>query len=220
MNTVTDLVPFPLYHGTSSHYLSAFKSGSIPPDWPHKDSALNLLMDISEELKALGQEPDWYFETVLQRTSGQLNWQYGELYLTPSKLTAAKYARRVAKHGGELLTFCRRAIDTLGDLDTIRAESVMHNYEGLAFLLEGNGWPPLLVQFDHIRLADVSPETEGPDVIALVSRVANADPDFREIIGQQSNFRLASGQGRVGQVFELDIKDDDNPLPVFGLTKL
>ena len=82
MNETENLVPFPLFHGTSSHYLFAFRPGYTPKPWPYKDVALKLLTDawdvlsvrrheISDEVgNRLGWDPNygaipWYVKKVV-----------------------------------------------------------------------------------------------------------------------------------------------------------
>ena len=43
---------------------------------------------------------------------------------------------------------------------------------------------------------------------------------MREIMGQQSNFRLTPGCGVVGRVFELSIDDVSDPLSHFQLREI
>ena len=106
MNSATKLVPFPLFHGSSNHYLSSFKLGSTPVAWSHKDTALRLLREVWDDLDRLrdqvatdaqeklhwdithGRVP-WFVQRVIDQSSSfSSNWQHGELYLTPSKRTA------------------------------------------------------------------------------------------------------------------------------------
>ena len=101
-------VPFPLFHGTSSHYLELFRPGTVPGDWPYGDAAISLLGETWAALREFGREPDWWVERTLNQVSGPANWQHGELYLTPSRLSAARYAVGRAIDGGELLTMCPR----------------------------------------------------------------------------------------------------------------
>ena len=141
MNASQNLLPFPLFHGTSSHYLSAFQPGYTPTLWPHKDVALRLLTDAWDELSLIRheipadvgkdlfgdvthEEIPWMVKNVIEQAGGYSNWQHGELYLTPSKRSAVRYAFRGARYGGELLTFCKTTIDALARIDDRKRRSL------------------------------------------------------------------------------------------------
>ena len=218
MEDVSEFVPYPLYHGTSSHYLACFKPGTMPTAWPYKDVALGLLRDTWTALQAYGDRPTRWIENVLNQTSGPTNWQHGELYLTPSKTSAVRYARTGAAHGGELLTCCKQAIDALAKLDKIAVECLFRDARPVAKFLQGGGWPPILVQFDKVPVDSLMTEIESRGARQLVCSLA--DEGMRESVGQQTNFRLASYCGTVSRVFEIAIKNDSNPLPSFALREL
>ena len=218
MNNGREVVPFPLFHGTSSHHLGFFKPDSTPEAWPHKTIALGLLRDAWAALEALGHERATDMTPVLNQVSGDFNWQHGELYLTPSKLSAVRYARRGARYGGELLTFCKEAVDILGAMNPARVSQLLRSAGPIAGFLQGNGWPPILVQFDDIPVDALSSEAQGRDVSESISLLVNED--MREVLGQQTNFRLATGFGVVTHVFEVEIEDTPNPLPTYDLKEV
>ena len=245
MNNSGELVPTPLYHGTSSHFLSAFKPGATPAMWPHKRAALRLLEDVWTDLSQLRdqvpcdlreklawgiayEEIPFYVRNVIDQVSGHSNWQHGELYLTPSKLKAVEYACRGAKHGGELVTMCRNALNALTGVDQQKAERLTGCAESLPRLLRGTDLPPILVEFDDIRIADLSTEVQEDDVSEALSLLTDkklretfgSDERVREIVGQQTNFRLANGCGVVGRVFEVHVEDQDNPSSPFALKEI
>ena len=228
MDNTTQFVPFPLFHGTSSHFLSAFKPGTTPSSWPYKDEALSLLNDVWFALRAFGREPCWFVERVLNQASGHSNWQHGELYLTPSKLAAVQYACGGAKYGGELLTFCNAAVDALAELDQTRADCLIQSAKNVAGFLKGTKSPPLLVELGDVKVADLSTERPRDDVLKALRSLANedirgalgSDERVREIMGQQTNFRLPGGCGLVKHVFEVRVEDIDNPSPAFNLKEI
>ena len=173
MDNTTQFVPFPLFHGTSSHFLAAFKLGTTPSRWPYKDEALNLLNDTWLALRVLGLEPCWSVERVLSQASGPSNWQHGELYLTPSKLAAVRYACGGAKYGGELLTFCKTAVESLRELDQLRADCLIQGAKNVAGFLKGTNSPALLVEFSDVKVADLSAERPRDDVLKALRSLAN-----------------------------------------------
>ena len=247
MDAANDLVPFPLFHGTSGHYLSASRPGTTPIAWPHKDVALTLLRNtwtvLSKRRYELTQdtrenlgwdvnyeEIPWFVKNVMQQASRHANWQHGELYLTPSKLTAVNYACGGAKYGGELLTFCKSAIDALATIDHKAAEDLAQGADTICTLLQGTEHPPILVEFDNVKMIDLSGETGDKDTRETLAFLSNADTIQKwggqervlEIFGQQANFRLASGCAIVKRVFEVHMEDIDHyqPLVPFDLTEI
>ena len=80
-------VPFALYHGSSSHYLKHFRLGRPPSHWPYARHALKLHRQVWTELKLLGHAPDWRRERISAQASEHTNWQHGQLYVTPSKIS-------------------------------------------------------------------------------------------------------------------------------------
>lgn len=214
MDNDSPTISFPLFHGTSSHYLTVFKPGTVPTDWSYKGVTLGLLRDVWAALRDLGREPEWWVERILEQHSGYANWQHGELYVTPSKLSAVRYAGGGAVYGGELLTLCRSALDELVELDRERAKHLVRNAEGLARFLNGAGLP-ILVEFANVRVCDISMERESDDVRTALSLL---DSELMlETLGQQTNFRLIPGRCTVSRVFELEITDIKDPLTSFGL---
>ena len=112
------LISFPLFHGTSTLYVESFRSGEVPSLWPYRDRAIEILGRTIERLDAVGGEVEFWERNALTQESGRSNWQHGELYLTPSRFTATKYARTGGTNGGELFTMCKEALDRLDALDT------------------------------------------------------------------------------------------------------
>ena len=215
----SQIVPFPLFHGTSNHYLSAFKPEAIPTNWPHKGVALNLLHEAWTALQAFDREPDLWVKSVLNQESGRSNWQHGELYVTPSIQSAVRYAAGGAACGGELLTYCQNALSQLTQLDGEKAERLAQNAVEIGELIKGSGLP-ILVEFTNVRVGDLLPETNSGDVFTALSSLSSLDDRMRTIMGQQTNFRLKPGRGIVGRVFELEIRDVDDPVSPFNLNQI
>ena len=219
VETSEDLVPFPLYHGTSSHYLSAFRPGATPVPWPYKDVALRLLTDawtvlstrryeVPQDVREnIGwdvtyEDTPWFVKNVIEQASSYSNWQHGELYLTPSTRIAVSYACAGARFGGELLTFCKTAIDALANLDPQNAKELMVGAQSLASLLRGTEQAPILARFDNIRVDDLATESTARDVreeLASLTdgkmrEVLGSEEKVLETLGQQTNFRLVLSQ--------------------------
>ena len=220
MNYETGYVSFPLYHGTSSHYLSIFRPGSCPLQWPHRDDAINLFRQTWTELRTLGQEPDWWLENMLNQISGSSNWQHGQLYLTPSVKTAVVYARDGARRGGELLRECAEALDQLAGIDRSIAARVLSGSGSVQSLLREDGWPPVLVECDHVRVDDLLTENADSDVEGQLVQVDSKEGFMRDVVERQSNFRLVKGHGRIARVYVVEIDDDGDPMPTYSLKEI
>lgn len=157
-------------------------------------------------MKLLGHAPDWWRERILVKDPGHANWQHGQLYVTPSKISAVGYAGGGAAHGGELLQCCRDAPDLLLGREAGTAAELLRGAEDIGHLLEQAG-QPILVEFRSVPVSGLSPERPSDDVGAQLAKLADFDDKMRELVGQQRNFRLAPGCGVVAGVFELSIED-------------
>ena len=202
--------PFPLFHGSSTHYSDTFLPGRAVVPWPHKDAALQLLRDVSAALRASGVEPDWWFAQAVEQATGPSNWQHGELYVSPSRISAVRYAKTGAEHGGELMTMCRFALNQFKELHPSRMKQLLSPYDSLGLFLEGGG-RPLLVEFDRVRFSAVVPEAGESRFGAVeVAEVVNGkDDEYRDVLCQQFNFRLELDFAIVSRVHLLPVEDGD-----------
>jgi hypothetical protein len=209
-------IPFPLFHGTSTHHVHAFPVGRPPEPWPFRNAALSLLREAWKSLVAAGQEPEWHVEQILEQASGRSNWQHGQLYVTASRCDAVRYAGSNAGYGGELLTACGDALERLNN--PLLASELLVQYSALSPFLRGGG-KPLLIELTNISEADLmTPERQDDDAKFLVSTLRGlADQDERDLKGQQSNFRLPTGVGTVSAVFEVVLEDRLDPISRFSL---
>lgn len=212
-------VPFVLYHGTSSHHLANFRPGNLLSHWPYKREALKLYRQVWMELRRIGHTPDWWQERVLTQESGFANWQHGQLYVTPSKVSAVRYASGGAAHGGELLQLCRNAIDELAKFDQSEADKLLNDARRVGSFLKETG-VPILIEFENVRVRGLSAERSSDSLDSRLAELVKMNVRKREHLGQQINFRLAPGFGVVGRVFEVEIDDIDNPLSNFQLKEI
>ena len=212
-------VPFALYHGSSSHYLANFRPGDPVSHWPHRQAARDLYRRVWTELKGLGHAPDWWQERTLAQESGHANWQHGQLYVTPSMRTAVNYAGGGAAHGGELLQMCKDALDRLAELDRRKSTELLRGAGSISRFLEETGLP-ILIEFGNVRISGLSPERASRNLGEQLAQLADLDEHLRELVAQQTNFRLAPGCGSVARVFELSIDDVGNPVSNFQLREI
>ncbi len=214
------MIPFPLYHGSSSHYLFEFKLGAKVGLWPHKVAALNLLRETTSELKGRGAELDYGIELALNQESERSNWQHGGLYVTPSKRTAVKYAATGASCGGELLEMCRRNVNQLRTMAPAAAENASAKYPALQPLLAGTG-TPILLEFEGLSASSLLPEIPERDVNYDLAFLEKAGELTREEgVGQQLNFRVEVGHGVVSRVYRVILEDPSDRLGAFQLNDI
>ena len=196
-----------------------FRPGETLSDCPHKGDALELYRRVCTELKRLGHAPDWWQEKILAQDSDRANWQHGQLYVTPSKASAVRYASGGAAHGGELLQSCRTALDEIAKLDPSRTTELLCGAGRIGGFLEETG-RPILIEFRKVQVSGLSPERPTDSVSAQLAALTDMDERMRELMGQQTNFRLAPGCGIIGRVFELSIDDPANPVSKFQLREI
>ncbi len=202
-------VPFPLYHGTSSHYLDAFQVGQGVEAWPFKAPAFELLQETWRLLSALGTEPDWMIRNVLSQTSERSNWQHGELYLTANLRRAAMYANSGADYGGEFLRMCKEGLAELERLNMPKAAALQKQFRRLEHLLSGGG-KPIVVQFVGVRVADLTNEIGGGPADDAVQRLLAREGELREVLSQVTNFRLRLGSSPVHRRWRIQFEDPND----------
>jgi hypothetical protein len=212
------MISFPLYHGTSSHYLDAFRVGRAPAGWPYKESAIGLLRETWKALRSHGIEPEWWVNRALAQESKHANWQHGELYVTPSKCAAVRYAGAAGPFGGELMMFCDAALDRLEQVDPGNAAE-LRGRSSLSHLLDGNGLP-ILVEIGNVFPSDLSSENAARNVTEDLSTLEKQTDELRELIGQQINFRLARNCGVVSTVSSVDIQEPDSPTSKYCIVRI
>jgi hypothetical protein len=204
MTTSDVRLNFPLYHGSSTLYLEQFQLGRAPSNWPHKEAALNLLRQLWNILSLHGRIPDSWVQQVLAQASEHSNWRHGLLHVTPSRISAVRYADGGSSFGGELLTLCQQALIALGDIDPMKASELAVSAPSLSELLKGGG-EPLLVEVRDFTIDDLLPERAGDDLADVEDLIAWSD-ELRELMGQQKNFSVKPGRGRVASLSRITVK--------------
>lgn len=209
------IVPFPLYHGSSTHYLSGFLLGRVPANWPLKQDGIDLLRTIWSRLRSCGVEPEPWLQNILDQKAGAANWQHGFFYVTASERTAVNYAGGGAEYGGELLTQCREGLNRLSQIDEPAARYVIDRMgPGLRPLLAGGG-KPILVELVDIERKCLESET-NLDRDQEIDRLVCLSVRERHVSGQQINFRLLPRSGTVAKVHLLDIANAKDSLSAYS----
>lgn len=214
------MIPFPLYHGTSSHYLDNFKVGKPVTSSPYYDQSIALLNDVIVSLEKNGEYTEKYIDDICkQNINSGTNFQHGEIYLTPSIATAVRYAGSNAYFGGELLTTCQECLDRLQVINQKDFESFDERVKEILPLTNGSG-QPVLIEFKNISLGHLVSESNDENIEYEISELLDYDEKMRNIIGQQMNFRLKKNCGIVSNIYKLDIENPGNTLTNFKTHKL
>lgn len=191
-------LPVPLYHGTSTLFLSGIIESGLGGKNPILDWGV---LDFAQTINPLVQEQfsndeGWMakaqsFGWMVNQQTGEMNFQHGDTYLSASKDTAIRYA--VSKRAGsELLSY---SLDFLNELVRRKvpgvADKLYRRYPGIFELLDIS-CAPLLVEVRHVACEDLVDE-HGRDAqqnITLINSVAREERDAKDVLLQQVNFRL------------------------------
>lgn len=213
MTIQTPLVRFPLYHGSSSLHLENFIPGEAPRPFEHHDAAIRLFREAWAALADLGRSPEWWIQRMLEQSSQHSNWRHGTLYVSPSTLSAVRYASSGARCGGELLTMCADALASLRGLVGVRAQQLEDAFSELGRFLKGVG-EPILVELGELTAGDLTTKVEGKDVSQML-QLLDGDEKRRHVIGQQVNFAVQPNCGVVLRVSRLEVERPGDPLTLF-----
>lgn len=189
------LFPHPLYHGTSSHWVSEFPSEGILRAWQHTTTTLSLYRETQQILRAKGFELVGYELWVFEQTLDIGHWEHGALCVTPSKSKADDYARSNAEYGGELLTITATALERLSTADPEAAASLLSRFPTLRPMLAGSG-RPLVVELsgiDTLGLTPIGPGGSMEQRLAELDSDKNVGKEMFDVLHQMTNFAVAVG---------------------------
>lgn len=222
-------VPVPLYHGTSSLFLESILGLGLGAKNPLVDLRVSEFVD---ELAPLVQEhlrgTEIYenrcsvWEMMVAQSSGHMNFQHGDTYLTPSIDTAVRYATS-KRYGSELLSY---AVDflqllVLKDLDEVQ-RGLYQRYPEIFALLEVSP-APLVFEVGGLVAADLKDERGGlPDGnLQFLGETAANSPDLASVLLQQVNFRLTRAVHRQDlRCWFVSITEVQFPTPKYSLYAL
>jgi hypothetical protein len=190
-------VSIPLYHGTSTLFLPSimeFGLGAVNPI-----AALRVL-DFARAIYPTVREhiaPDrsWAnkansFRKMVEQQSSVLNWQHGDVYLSPSRHTAIRYAvnKRV---GSELLSYALDLLQELLNRGVPGLRDELYGQFPAIFELLDVSVAPVVITVREVQPAALLDENgNAPDqALAFVAKVCRDFVDWEEMLGQV-NFRL------------------------------
>jgi hypothetical protein len=206
-------IVFPLYHGTSSYSAPVFRSGMPTEAWPLKVAAFTFMRDIVQAIRACGLQLEFWEEQTLVQESERSNWQHGEIYLSPSRFTATRYALSNAAFGGELLTMSMQMLERVQEVDPAHAAALLDRHRKVLPMLAGEGQPILLeivglTENDLLGEAIDEPPAKTLRLLEEFSRIP--DKEVADAMVQQMNFRLKPGCGVIRQAFSVNRLDDSD----------
>ncbi len=191
-------IPFPLYHGTSTLFLSGIVEFGLGGANPIADLRL---LEFARKLYPLVQQHlaplDDYmvkvgsFESMVEQKSSAMNFQHGQAYLSPSRETAVRYAAN-NPYGSELLSTTLELLRGLVRLDVPGIRDALYQEYPQIFAKLDISAAPILVRVDDVP-SDALLTEGGHDPSKSIDMLTNliaSDRDVYQAMSQQTNFRL------------------------------
>jgi hypothetical protein len=225
---VNNILPIPLYHGTSTLFLDSIIEKGLGGANPVQELKL---MELCKEVYKFSEEHlkgTKLFEVsgqVLQRMSeqsniGAFNWQHGHVYLSPSQQTAVNYA--ISKEfGSELLTYTIMFLKELILLEVPYVINDMYKKYRKVFGMINARASPLLIKINEIYTTSLTTE-HGDDCsnsIKEIDELMNLEDHTRQMFLQQTNFRLITPIPTL-DIFLINIKEWKEWSPSYNLYRI
>ena len=189
-----------LYHGTSKIFLDSIQESGLGAKDPNIMFKSHELLTEMFNLEGWNWSDDPEFSTmelITRYTVGQsvsgggFNFRHGNTYLTPSKLTAVRYAL-INRLGSELLSMTISLFDELKVRDEGKACEIASRYPIISGLLSLEH-QPLLVEALRVPIRSLRSE-QGDDPEVVIDQIDNSpdgmDSKLFHIVFQQHNFEL------------------------------
>jgi hypothetical protein len=192
------MLEFPLYHGTSTIFLESIKKHGLGGRDPIKEwrvlECARLLLPIAEAHAEHSEVITNHIGTarkMVSQVNDGMNFQHGQVYLSPAELTAVHYATS-KKKGSELIS---RVVLFIEELTRLKVKAVtLDIYTEFPRLVELQDIDsaPILIEVNQVKKDSLlSEEGTLPDEnIEFIRTVKTKFPDSWKSICQQSNFRL------------------------------
>jgi hypothetical protein len=195
-----EILPFPLYHGTSTAFLEDIRALGLGAKDPLAEIGLHefvqdLLPIIDTHLKgtAIYEARRQTFGWMAEQKNAAMNFQHGQTYLSPSKKTAIRYAVN-KRYGSELLSYCMVFLQLLLDREVPGVANELYQRHPAVFRFLDISPSPMLVRADDVPLAALLTE-HGKDTASSLEKLLHlwekGEKQLEEF-GQQFNFRLTS----------------------------
>lgn len=216
----------PLYHGTSSIFLDSIRRHGLGGHDPVAEwnavSCLDALRNLACSHLA---RSDWWLvasvsieQMCLQSvTSGGFNFRHGTTYLSPSELTAVRYAL-TNRYGSELLSTCAELYQRLEPAALNPLQQAVDPYPWLPKLLQGPPPTPILVRAERVPLALIRPE--GNRSMAETLSFIEKCRELGEACLQQFNFQLREPLTRGLTFFKISRTGGHAAIPEYDLEEI
>jgi hypothetical protein len=193
------MLEFPLYHGTSTIFLESIKKHGLGGWEPIKEwrvlECAQKLLPLAEEYANRSQEIKKHQGTTRtifnQVITPSMNFQHGQVYLSPVESTAVRYATS-KKYGSELISRVLLIIDELIRLNVKTVNSDLYKEFPEIYNLLDMGSAPIIIKLDRVKKESLlSEKGASPDESIKFIRSAITKSNSRwPMVCQQHNFRL------------------------------
>lgn len=163
----SEVLPFPLYHGTSTWFLPDIlergfgtvnvHEGLRSRDFLKEAWALRLELAESEERDDLLIFPGSMISAMVEDrvTNGGFNFRYGQLYCTADERRAVTYASNA--YGSELITEAAKLLHQVREISTEAADELISRYPEISTCLAYNH-KPIVIKLDGVTRCSVRRE--------------------------------------------------------------
>lgn len=195
---MTDICPIKLYHGTSSIFLKSIKENglggvNVIKEWGIIDLAKEILPLVEESFPGHINLDSFRRMANQEITANGINFQHGDVYLSPSEQKAVEYTAR-KRWGSEIISY------SLNYLEKLIAEEnpvvVNHTFKRKyieVYKLLNIYAAPLLIEVSEIpynMLLDEQGNEVSAEKKSEIEKCLKEMPDCYQEILQCENFRL------------------------------
>ncbi len=220
-----------LYHGTSTLFLDSIVQNGLAginpvQDWNLVDLCKEVY-DLSEQhLKTteLFERSAYSLKLMAEQnpsSNSSFNYQHGETYVSPSKMTAIRYATK--KYGSEMLTYTIEFLNELlkQDIPYVKSELYRKYHQIFGFILAAPS--PLLIQVKNVKVDSLlSEQGDKPDSkLEFISKTLAEVPEMADSLLQQTNFRLIQPVEVSNlKIYIVNVKDYNGSLRDYNLYEI
>ena len=198
-----------LYHGTNSIFLDSIKLHGLGGlNIVKETNAISLLRELDDlaeseiQEKYMGVSSGSLRMSVIcmcgQQPGTQINWQHGNVYLTPSIKRAMRYAVK-NKLGSELFSHIKHLSKLLTHNNISASERILDSYPEAKKIISESG-RPIVIEIGGLNTDDLSdeggesPENIFNEVLYVMKNSANQDNESLEDFGFRLNKTIEFGK--------------------------
>lgn len=221
----------PLFHGTSTVFINSILQHGLGAKNPIHEYGIH---ELAKKVLLLAEDnlKDWdvftqkeqSFRNMVNQTSSTrgLNFQHGDIYLSPSKYTAIRYAIS-NRYGSEFITY---TLDLLAELirrNITGAKDHLYREFRSAFSLLDISPKPITIEVSNVPVAALWDE-HGRDPslwFELMAETLRTSPDMFQLNLQQTNFRSVRPiSADALRVWLIIVKRNRHAIPEYTLDEL